>query len=166
MQKITVSILVILFICGCYGKEPPKVKTGKEGQLMPVIDLKLIDSNMHFSTNNIPKGKPSILFSFEPWCAFCKAQTKSILKNIESFKDVNLYFMTNSSYPEFKKFYDRFELQKYPGIKAGIDYQYIFAQYFKTTQVPYMAIYDKDRKLKQVLMGKNYVSVIRKAVLN
>jgi len=160
MKNIWYTIVLIL-LSSCYGKKPPMIKTGKEGQLMPVIDLKLIDTNQHFNTRDIPKGKPSILFEFEPWCPFCKAQTKSILSHIESFKDVNLYFLTNSTYPEFKKFYDRFELQKYPVIKAGIDYQYIFAQYFKTGQVPYMAIYDKDRKLKQVLQGKNYISVIK-----
>jgi len=164
-MKYIICIVTAAIVCGCYSKQSPMVKTGKEGQLMPVIDLKLIDTNTHFNTQQIPKGKPSILFAFEPWCPFCKAQTKSILSHIESFKDVNLYFLTNSTYPEFKKFYDRFELEKYPTIKVGIDYRYIFAQYFKTSQVPYMAVYDKDRKLKQVLMGKNYISVIKDVAL-
>jgi thiol-disulfide isomerase/thioredoxin len=165
-MRVFSPIILIFLLVSCYGKKPAKIKSGNEGKLMPVIDLVLIDSNAHFNTKSIEKGKPTVLFSFEPWCPHCKAQTKSILSNIQSLKGINLYFLTNSTYSDFKKFYDRFELQKYPSIKAGIDYNYTFARYFKTGLVPYFAIYDGNRRLKQVLAGRTYVSTIKDIALN
>lgn len=165
-MKLIVLVSVMLALCGCYGKKSPTIKSGNEGKLMPVIDLLSIDSSAHFNTNSIAKGKPTILFAFEPWCPFCKAQTKAIISHIESFKGINLYFITNSTYPEFKKFYDRYELNKYPDIKAGIDYNFTFARYFKTNLVPYFAIYDQKRRLKQVLVGRNFVTTIKDVALN
>ena len=164
-MKLISQLLFVFILCGCYSKKPTPIKTGKEGRLMPVIDLVLIDSNLHFNTNSIPKGKPSILFSFEPWCPYCKAQTRSILSNIESLKDINVYILINSPYKDFKVFYDRFHLEKYPSIKAGIDYNGIFSQYFETSQIPYIAIYNKERKLKQVVIGKQYVSFLKDIAL-
>jgi thiol-disulfide isomerase/thioredoxin len=140
------------------------MKTGLEGKLMPDIDLILVDTNSHFNTANIALGKPTVLFSFEPWCPYCKAQTKALISKIESLKDVNICFLTNSTYPGFKEFYDRFHLEKYPNVKAGIDYKYGFARYFQTNQIPFLAIYDRSKKLKQVLIGRNYFSTIKEAV--
>lgn len=164
-MKILINVLIILMLSSCH-ENKPKIKTGLEGKAMPAIDLLLADNNAHLNTGNIKTGKPTILFAFEPWCPYCKAQTRSIISHIESLKEIDIYFVTNSAYPQFKVFYDKFELAKYPNIKAGIDYTYEFANYFKTSSVPYMAIYDKDKKLKQVLKGKNYISTIKDIALN
>jgi hypothetical protein len=81
-------------------------------------------------------------------------------------KGIDFYFLTNASYTGFKSFYEKYQLEKYANIKAGIDYSYSFAKYFKTNQIPYMAIYDGNKKLKQVLVGKNYISLIKEAAFN
>lgn len=164
-MRVSTSIIIIILLSGCYGKKP-NLKTGLEGKPMPTIDLISIDTTAHLNTQNVKIGRPTILFAFEPWCPYCKAQTKSIMAHIESLKDIDFYFLTNSTYPGFKEFYDRFQLGKYPNIKSGIDYNYSFARYFRTGKVPYMAIYDRDKKLKQVLLGKNYISTIKEIALN
>jgi thiol-disulfide isomerase/thioredoxin len=164
-MKILLSLLIVINLTSCYSKKP-KLKTGLEGKPMPSIDLILSDTNVRFNTANIKNGRPTILFAFEPWCPFCKAQTKSIVSHMESLKDIDIYFLTNATYPGFKTFYDKYQLGKYPNIKAGIDYTYSFASYFKTNQVPVMAIFDKNKILKQVLVGKNYISTIKEAAFN
>jgi len=161
-MKNTAFIILVLFVCGCYGKKP-KMKTGLEGKSMPAIELLAIDSITIYKTNSIADGKPTILFSFETWCPYCKAQTKSIISQIKSLKDVNVYMLCYSQYPEFKDFYKRFELDKYPNIKAGIDYNISFAKYFKSTQIPYLAVYDNKKILKQVFVGKTPISSIKDA---
>jgi thiol-disulfide isomerase/thioredoxin len=164
-MKLSAIFLIIVFATGCQNKKPP-IKTGLEGKPMPTIDLLLIDSTTHLNINSIKSGKPAVLFAFEPWCPYCKAQTKSIISNIKSLKGIDFYFLTNSAYPGLKEFYNRFELQKYPNIKAGIDHNYSFARYFKTNKVPVMAIYDPNMKLKQFLIGKNYISTIKDIAFN
>jgi thiol-disulfide isomerase/thioredoxin len=164
-MKLSTILLPLLILVSCQNKAP-KITTGLEGKPMPKIDLLLEDSTTHLDINNIQSGRPAILFAFEPWCPYCKAQTKSIIANIKSLNGIDFYFLTNSAYPGFKEFYKRFELEKYPNIKAGIDYNYTFARYFKTSQVPVMAIYDPNKKLKQLLTGKNYISTIKDIAFN
>jgi hypothetical protein len=70
-----------------------------------------------------------------------------------------------SESPLFKSYYEKYELNKYSNIKAGIDYNETFVNYFDASTVPYLAIYDKNKKLKQVLQGKNYVSTLKDIAL-
>ena len=165
MKRISIILLTII-AAGCYGKKPEIKKTGLEGQAMPKIDLIAIDSITHFSTESIQSGKPTILFAFEPWCPYCKAQTTSMINQIDKLKDVNIYMLCTSNYSLFKKFNEKFQLQKYSNIKVGIDYKRTFFQYFKVSGVPYLAVYSPDKKLKQLMKGKNYISTIKEAVTN
>jgi thiol-disulfide isomerase/thioredoxin len=165
MKKVLV-ILCTIIVAGCYSKKPEIKKTGLEGKLMPVIDLIAIDGMTHFSTESIQSGKPTVLFAFEPWCPFCKAQTTSMIAQIQKLKNINIYMLCTSDYSLFKAFYTKFQLQKYPNIKAGIDYQKTFANYFEQSTVPFLAIYNSEKKLKQVMKGKSYIGSIKEAASN
>lgn len=165
-MKRTLIILCAVVIAGCYSKKPEIKKTGLEGQPMPNIDLIAVDSVTHFNTESIKPGKPTILFAFEPWCPYCRAQTTSMINQIQKLKDVNIYFLCTSRYSLFKEFYKKYELLKYPNIQAGIDYKETFSEYFQQTGVPFFAIYGPDKKLKQVLQGKNYINTIKEAISN
>jgi thiol-disulfide isomerase/thioredoxin len=158
------AVVVMVLFCSCYGRKP-KFKTGLEGKPMPAIELLAADSTTIYRTNSIVDGKPTILFSFETWCPYCKAQMKSIISQINSLKDVNIYLLCYTQYPEFKEFYKHYELGKYPNIKAGIDYNMTFAKYFKSTQIPYLAVYDTQKNLKQVFVGKTPIRSIKEAAL-
>lgn len=165
-MKKALVIFCSVIIASCYSKKPEVKKTGLEGQLMPNIDLVAVDSFSHFNTGSIATGKPTILFAFEPWCPYCRAQTTSMINQIQKFKDVNIYMLCTSNYSLFKKFTKRYQLQKYPNIQAGIDYKRTFAEYFHQTGIPFLAIYGPDKKLKQVLDGKSYINTIQEAINN
>jgi thiol-disulfide isomerase/thioredoxin len=165
-MKRAFIILATAIIAGCYSKKPEIKKTGLEGKPMPTIDLIAVDSITHINTGNIKAGKPTILFAFEPWCPYCRAQTNSILSQIDKLKDANIYMLCTSRYSMFKEFYKKHELAKYPNIAAGIDYKMSFAHYFQQSGVPFLAIYGTDKKLKQVMEGKNYISTIKEATFN
>jgi len=165
-MKKALVILCTVLIAGCYSKKPEVKKTGLEGQSMPNIELIAVDSVSHFNTESIKPGKPTILFAFEPWCPYCRAQTTSMINQIQKLKDVNIYMLCTSRYSEFKKFYNKYQLQKYPNITAGIDYRRSFDSYFQIPGVPCLAIYTPDKKLKQVLEGKNYITTIKEAAFN
>jgi thiol-disulfide isomerase/thioredoxin len=159
MKRIT-HLALVLSLCGCYGKKP-KTITGLEGKPMPSITLLAADSSTIYNTADIAPGKPTLLFSFETWCPYCKAQTESLISHIKSLKDINIYMVCNTQISEFKKFNKRYKLDKYPNIKAGVDYDWSFAKYFKSNQVPYLVIFDKQKKLRRVLKGKTTASTIK-----
>lgn len=163
IKFLTVAICA-LFLVACFGKRP-KTITGLEGKQMPDIALLAIDSVTSFNTREIQKGKPTVLFSFEGWCPYCKAQTKEMLADEELLQQVNLYMIANGQFSHFREFYEQFQLNRFSQIKAGVDQEMIFMNYFKSPGVPYFAVYDSNKKLKQVLIGKTDVSVIKRISL-
>ncbi len=164
-MKLASILLVVTLLWSCQTKKPDVIKTGLEGKPMPAVDLIAYDSLTHFNTTSSDPGKPTILFAFQTNCPYCRAQTRAMTSNIKSLKDINIYMVCMSEYPAFKEYVKKYELNKYPNIKAGIDHNMSFANYFNATTVPYIAIYDRNKKLKQVLQGKNYVSTLKDIAL-
>jgi len=164
-MKFTAILFALTLLFSCQSKKPPVLKTGLEGKSMPAVDLIASNSLTHYITTNSEPGKPTILFAFRPGCPYCRAQTRAIVSNIEALKDINIYMICVSESQLFKSYYEKYELNKYSNIKAGIDYNETFVNYFKASTVPYLAIYDKNKKLKQVLQGKNYVSTLKDIAL-
>ncbi|HEY8957434.1 TlpA family protein disulfide reductase [Chitinophaga sp.] len=128
-------------------------KTGKEGLLMPSFTLLLSDSVTYINTKDIPKGRPIVLFYFSPYCPFCQAEIKEITKNIDKLKDIQFYVLTPYPYNEMMTFYNGFNLKSYSNIKAAIDINSFFGSYFNTVQIPYLAIYGKEKKLNGAFIG-------------
>lgn len=129
------------------------VYSGREGELLPNVDLLLLDSTTHINIADIPGGKPIVLFYFGPYCPYCQAQTEDIIKHIKSLQHIEIFMVTVYSYTEMKSFCNKNELDKYNNIKIGLDYNLQFGKYFNTTVVPCTAIYNANRKLNSVYLG-------------
>jgi len=151
MKNILFSLLLALLL-GCSG--PPPIRTGLEGKKLPSFNLLLMDSATKLNTDAIPAGKPIVLLYFSPECPFCQAETEEIVSRIQSLSDIRFYFFTPYPFGQLRNYYSHYELEKYPNITVGRDYTASFGRYFKTQAVPYMAIYNKDKRLKQVYIGK------------
>jgi thiol-disulfide isomerase/thioredoxin len=133
---------------------PKTIKTGMEGRLLPSFDLLLPDSVTHFNTADIPTGQPFIVIGFSPWCTHCQGETVDIIKNMGRLRNTHIYYMTAYPFGEMKIFYNYFKLAKYPNITMGRDGKNYFLPYFKAGGVPYIAIFDSKKRLKQVLSGQ------------
>lgn len=159
MQRISITFIIFIF-AGCYGAEPQK--TGMEGKPLPSVNLLLIDSTTWFNINDAPKGKPVALYYFNPHCPYCKAQTKEIIEDVDKLKGIQFYFITGFPFSEMKKYSNEYQLGKYPNITIGRDTASAIGEYFEIPGVPYMAIYNKEKKLNKTFLGKMYSSQIKK----
>lgn len=151
-----------VFVClyGCFGKRPT-LETGHEGKPLPSIKLLLLDSSTHIDTKTWRTGKPIVLIDFSPYCPYCRSLTQNIVDKHEDLKEIQ--FILLSSYPlmDLKNYTKEYTLKNYPNITIGRDYDATFGHYFDSPGVPCIAIYGKDRLLKQVLMGKVNASLIK-----
>jgi hypothetical protein len=86
---------------------------------------------------------------------------QDIINNIDDLKDIRLYVITPDFFPAMKGFYEHFELNKYNNIAMGFDNTGFFRSYFQVKGVPYIAIYNKNKKLSRVFIGKTDVAVIK-----
>ena len=151
-MKNTLILILVITLAGCFGKEPEK--TGHEGKALPSFKLILQDSTTYFDTKNIPEGKPVVLFLFGPHCPYSRAQMEEILNNMQTLKNIQFYMFTTWSFSDLKKIANYYQLKKYPNIVTGIDYTNFFSHYFAADGVPYMAIYGKDKRLREAFIGK------------
>ena len=154
-----ITLIFLIFLLSCYSKNAEK--TNLKGKTLPSFNLLLTDSITYFNTNSIHIGKPVVLFYFGPHCPYSRAQMEEIIKNIYVLKDIQFYVFTTWSFSEMKSFYENYKLNKYSNITVGVDYANFFAKYFKAQGVPYMAIYGKDKKLKEAFIGEVYSTQIK-----
>jgi thiol-disulfide isomerase/thioredoxin len=158
-MKSCICIGIILCLSGCYSKAP-KLETGHEGKTLPSINLLLLDSSTHINTKTWAAGKALVLIDFSPYCPYCRAITQSIVDDNNKLSDVQFILLSNFPISELKKYATEYQLEKYTNITVARDYESYFGQYYKSPGVPCMAIYGKDRLLKQVLMGKVNTNLI------
>jgi thiol-disulfide isomerase/thioredoxin len=144
---------------------PATEKTGMEGRLLPSFDLLLADSVTHLNTADIPTGQPFIVIGFSPWCTHCQAETRDIIKNIEQFKHTHIYYVTNYPFSDMMAFYTHFKLAQYPIISMGREGKGIFFRDLKAGVVPYTAIFDSKKRLKQVIAGQADAGMLAKLAI-
>jgi thiol-disulfide isomerase/thioredoxin len=150
-MKKCIILFLGLYLCSCHKR--PASKTGLEGKPMPSIDLLLLDSSTHIDPTRLSSNKPIVLFYFSPHCPYCRALTHEIADRDKSLKDIQFVLLTPFPIADAKKFYQEFELGELSNVITGIDYKYSFAAFFGTTQVPCLAVYNKQRRLIQVNLG-------------
>jgi peroxiredoxin len=152
--------LIIIQLFGCYSRKPEK--TGKEGKAIPEFSLLLTDSTTWLNIGKSKSQTPIVLFYFSPSCPYCKAQTKEIIEDIDKLKDIKFYFISSFPITFLKAYNKEYNLTRYPNITTGMDTAHTVSDYFEILGVPYIAIYGKDKKLKQSFMGgKLYSSQIK-----
>jgi len=151
-MKFIIVITIALSCVGCFNDD--YIKTGLEGHPLPSFDFLLMDSATKFKTDKIPTGNPFVLLYFSPNCPFCKAQIKDIIQNIRNFPNTHFYLLSSFPLGNLKKFRQDYKLDKYSNIIIAQDYQKQFVSYYNPPAIPCMAVYGKNKRLKQVLVGK------------
>jgi thioredoxin-related protein len=151
MKKVLLALIAAsLFSCN----HTPSLKTGLEGKTIPGFDLLLADSTTHFNTETIPIGKPVVFFLFSPECPYCRAQMTNIVTHIKTLKNISFYLLTSYPFAEVKAFAKHYELYKYSNISVGIDHIDYFRNYYKAEGVPYIVIYNKEKKMENAFIGQ------------
>jgi hypothetical protein len=153
MKRILAFIVTAYVIIDCNSGK-------KSGEALPSFDLLLVDSITHFNTAKIPEGKPVVLMYFSPDCSHCQNETRDIISNMNSLKEVLFYFVTNDPSEKLCDFDKMFKLYKYPNIILGRDYKYFFPGHFKNVAPPYSVVYDEDKIARAVFEGDSSVNQI------
>lgn len=154
-------VLILLTLTGCFGKKAEI--TGKEGQLLPEFNILLIDSN-YMNTKNIKSGKPTVFFIFSTYCPYCKSQLLSILDDTSALRNAHIYMISKEPMPELIQYYQAAHLEKYPNISMGVDTAGFLGDYMNIKGIPYLALYDSEKKLRKAYLGPTNISTIKKTL--
>lgn len=157
--------LASLLIISCKDSEKNEVRTGLEGKAMPEFTVLTLDSTTQIDIAKRSANKPYIIFSFAPWCPYCKTQTQELVENIQSLERVDIYMFSVSPIQELNAYAAKYGLKKYKNIILVQDPTYSFISYFNSSAVPYFAIIDSNNRLKKVFQGKSSIKSIKSAIL-
>lgn len=114
---------------------------------LPAFNMLLLDSTTVFNTYNIPKGQPIVIMTFMPDCDHCQKLTEKLLNGMDTLKHIRFYLVSPMEIKDLKKFYEKFELSKYPNIVIGKDKEYFGPSFYQIKYVPFIALYDKNKLL-------------------
>jgi thiol-disulfide isomerase/thioredoxin len=131
-----------------------------EGQILPAFNLFLSDGVTKISTGAIPAGSPIVLVLFSPECPYCVAEIDSIVGQMRTLTDVHFFFVTPCPMREIQAFSRQYYLDSYPNVVVGMDPNNFLLRFSRTKVIPYTAIYDGDKRLKEAVFGQtNFLKI-------
>jgi thioredoxin-related protein len=119
----------------------------------PPVKLLMPDSITYFTKEALPKNKPVLLMVFHPTCEHCQHETENITKNIDKFKGIQIVMSTMVPLFEMKAFMDKYKLASYDNIIVAQDYTFFLPPYFQFNNLPFLAFYNKKKKLVSTFGG-------------
>ena len=121
---------------------------------LPAMMLLLPDSATTINLYDVPKGRPTVLFFFSPDCDHCHMTTKALLEKMDSMKVADFYFFTFMPLSTLRPFAAQYRLADYKNITVAKDFQFFFPSFYGATTVPYLVIYDRNKKLVKLYDGQ------------
>ncbi|MDF2192606.1 hypothetical protein [Paraflavitalea sp. CAU 1676] len=155
-SKLVIISIIVLFAC----KDDQTDFADLEGKPLPSFQLLMTDGKSHLHTKDIPTNSAFVMILIGPQCPYSKAQIEEITKNISYLSDIPFYVFTPYPYLEMKQFDLRYQLSKYKNIHVGIDSSNFYGDYMGVFAVPFIAIYDKNKKLIKAYEGKTSARTI------
>ncbi len=168
--KIVGSIL-LLFISGIIvlliSKTKIRIQQQKSYehniQNLPSFKFTMLNGTIFTSKNLIP-NKPVIVVWFNPACEHCKYELEDIVKNINSFKDITLLFVSEEGLRLLNEFSCGHSLDTILHIKvlhSGYGY---FISKFNKPAVPTTYIYSQSHQLIRVFKGETSAEAIIRVI--
>jgi hypothetical protein len=150
------KMLIICFFAGLFYT----CSTHDRGYLssistLPSFDILSLDSLSLIHSKDLPAGKLILMIYIRPDCPHSQFEARELIKNIARFQGFQIYFLTGGSLAFAKSYAHYFHLDCYPGlIKFGKDNGHSFARAFRLNGVPFLALYDKNKKLLKIYHGE------------
>ncbi len=125
----------------------------KKFPTLPPVKLLLTDSATYFTKENFSKRSPVLIIQFNPECEHCKKETEELLDSIDRLKGIQIVMATMMPFGTMKPFCEKYKLAEYKNITVGQDFQYFLPVFYKVSNLPYLALYDKKGNLITTFEG-------------
>ena len=120
---------------------------------VPPFSIIKIPDSTRFTKADLIHMQATLVIVFKPDCDHCQLTTKEIIKNISSFKNVQIIMASPAGYAQLKKFYEDYDLARYPGIVIGRDPGYFLGSFYKIRSFPAIFLYDTDANFVKAFDG-------------
>lgn len=132
--------------------------------IVPPFSIIKVPDSTRFTKDDLKNKRATIIMVFSPDCDHCQHETRELIKNIELFKKVQIVMTSPTAYPYIKKFYEEYEIAKYPNIIMGRDPAYYLGTFYKIRSFPAIFLYNKKGELVSAFDGTVPVEKIAEAL--
>lgn len=163
-KKIKLFIGVVLLVIICFlgyeitSKLNHKKEVAERIKVIPNFSFYTTNGS-EFSNKNLQK-KPSVFVYFNSECIYCKSETKKIKERLEDFKEVQLFFISFEKKEIIQQFAKDYELLHEENVLFLEDKKGEFSKLFDVNSIPFMVIYDEDKKLLKKIKGATNIDVM------
>lgn len=119
---------------------------------MPSLSMLLADSSA-FGSDQITPGRYTVFMYFRTDCSHCQQETADIVRCCNDLKTLNFVFLTPKPLADLRQYAAFFKLADYSNIRAASDYKRDFWKYYKPARVPYLVVYDRQKRLYRIAEG-------------
>lgn len=147
MNKILLFFGFIAIVSSSCAQPAPASKS-KAAQGIPNYKILNTDS-VYVTPANLKKNMPVMIIYFSPDCSHCQHLMYELKPKMNDLKNVQVVMITFTSQMKAIQVFQRdFDLKKYPNFTVGTEGDsFVVQQYFDVHSTPYIALYDKNRKL-------------------
>ncbi len=152
MKPITTLLLFLLTLS--VAAQPDTLQPPyKRFPTVPPFQLVRLDSASSFTKDDLPKNQQLLIMFFNPDCDHCQHQTQDLVKDIASFKNVQIVMASYEPLAEIKAFYEKYQLANHPNIHIGRDTKFLLPPFYRIPNLPYLALYDQKGDLIRTFAG-------------
>lgn len=131
---------------------------------IPYFTITKVDDSTRFSRADLAPGKATIIFVFSPDCGHCQQKIRSVIDNKALFAKAQIIMASPIEYRIIKKFYEEYEIARYPNIVMGNDPGYFLGSFYSVKKLPAIFVYDKNGRLADAFDDKSPIEEIAKAL--
>lgn len=146
-KQILLAILAFTTVAALAQVDSTKLPAYKRFPTLPPVKLLLTDSVGHFSKENFNKKEQVLIILFNPDCEHCQKETEKMLDSISLFKNIQIVMATMMPFDKMIEFYKKYKLANYKNIVVGQDTQYFLPVFYMVSNLPYLALYNKQGDL-------------------
>ena len=152
MRKYFILISLLIPAVSGFSQKDTIHPPYKRFPFFPPVKLLLPDSSS-FTKNDLPKKDPVLLMVFSPVCEHCQHETEELVKNMDKFRKITIVMATVMPFDSMMNFRAKYGLSQYKNVIMGQDTQFFLLPYYDIHTLPFLAFYDKKRKLISVFAG-------------
>jgi thiol-disulfide isomerase/thioredoxin len=143
--KIVFKVMILFALIFSFGKAQSQDSSAKKK--IPPFRIEQVSGDSLFS-KDLKKNMQSMIVYFDPTCEHCQAFTRSLLEQINSFKNTQIVYITYTPISEVEKFKNDFSLDQYSNFKIGTEgYSFVVQKFYSVMRFPFIALYNKKGSL-------------------
>lgn len=126
---------------------------------IPPFELRGTNGQM-ISRDQLEKRNGTVIMFFSPDCHHCVAQVEWMKKDISKFDKYNLVLATYQPMETLVEFIRKFQLSEWKNLVIGRDEKFFLPTYFRITNLPFIATYNKKGELLKAFDGNAATELI------